>query len=259
MRTALLHTGLRLALLVAPLPTPLVAQVNIERLRRTDLDQGLGGQAALEFTLRAGNVDLVLLAPSGRLDYLAGQWEGFLVARGDFGWQRGERFSNQALAHLRLGWRRSSRVTLEAFTQWDYDRPRRLTHRALIGAGPRLTLVASPAWRVAVGTAYLFEHEQLDLAPGSEHPAETHAHRWSSYFTAHGQSGERLAAVATIYAQPRFDDFGDVRLLGDARLAVQLAGALSLQLSTLLRWDGRPPDDTDRMDLTLRTGLGIEW
>jgi hypothetical protein len=257
-RIALTHTGLAVAVL-ALFPPFLPAQVNIERLRRTDLDHGFAGQAALDFTLRAGNVDLVLLAPSGRVDYTAGQWDAFLVARGDFGWQHGERFSNQALAHLRFGWRSSPRVTLEAFTQWDYDRSRRLTHRALIGAGPRLTLAATPAWRVAVGTAYLFEHEKRDLSPGSTHPAETHAHRWSSYFTAHGRSGERLAAVATLYAQPRFDDFADLRLLADGRLAVQLAGTLSLQLSTLLRWDGRPPDDTDRLDLTLRTGLGIEW
>lgn len=246
-------------LALAPVAGALDAQVNTERLRRTDVEQGLAGQAGLDLTVRAGNVELVLLAPSVRIDVRSARWNTFLVTQADFGWQRGERFSNQALAHLRLGYRAAEPLVLEWFAQGDYDRSRRLTLRALTGAGPRLLLVRTPAWEAALGTAYMFEHEELDLPAGAVHASRTDAHRWSSYVTVQGRAGDRLAAVVTAYAQPRLDAFADVRMLGDARLAVQLAGALGLQVSGLVRWDGRPPDGTDGLDLTVRTGVAVEW
>ena len=54
--------------LLALLAGGLDAQVNTERLRRTDLDRGLAGQIGLDLTVRAGNVELVLVAPSARVD-----------------------------------------------------------------------------------------------------------------------------------------------------------------------------------------------
>lgn len=252
-------TAVRLALLAALFAGPLGAQVNTERLRRTDLAAGVSGQAGLDFTLREGNVELVLLAPSGRVDVVGDGWTLFLVAQGDLGWQRGERFSNQGLAHLRYGRQAASRLRLEGFTQVDYDRARQLTLRTLAGAGPRVTLLATDGWEVALGTAYMLEHEELELPAAAAHPRETTVSRWSSYLTARGAAGERLAGVTTVYVQPQFSDFGDLRVLGDARLSVQLAGALSLQTSGVLRWDGRPPDGTEELDLTVRTGVSVEW
>jgi hypothetical protein len=238
---------------------PLSAQVNIERLRRTDLPAGFAGQAGLDFTLRAGNVDLLLLVPSARIDHRAERWIAFVLGQGDFGWRGGERFSSQALGHIRVGRHLSPRLTLEVFSQIDYDRPRRLTLRWLVGTGPRIHLVAREGWRVALGTAWMFEHEELDLPPEAAHPRETRSHRWSNYLTAAVRAGERLAAAGTVYAQPRFDDMQDIRLLGDARVAVQLVGTLSLQVSGALRWDGRPPDETEKLDLSVRTGVSVEW
>lgn len=238
---------------------PLAGQVNTEGLRRADLEPGVSGQAGVDFILRAGNVQLFLLAPSGRLDMAGERWTSFFVAQADFGWAGGERFSNQALMHLRYGYQVAERLTLEAFTQTDYDRSRRLSLRALAGGGPRLPLARSEGWELLLGTSYMFEHERLDLPPEALHPVETNAHRWSNYVTVRGGSGQRLGVVATAYAQPRFDDFGDTRVLGDARLAVQIIGALSLQVSGVVRWDGRPPDGTEKLDLSLRSGVRVDW
>lgn len=259
MAPSTLRGGLLLAASIALGPPTLSAQVNIERLRRTDLPPGFAGQAGLDFALRTGNVDLFLLAPSARIDFRAERWTAFALGQGDFGWRAGERFSNQALGHVRIGRVLSPRLTLEAFTQLDYDRPRRLRLRWLVGTGPRLHLAATERWRVALGSAWMFEQEELELPPEAVHPRETRSHRWSNYVTAALRAGERLGAAATLYAQPRFDEVEDIRLLGDARLAVQLAGTLSLQVAGALRWDGRPPDDTEKLDLTLRTGVAVEW
>ncbi len=254
-RTVLLLGG---ALLLVPAPA-LRAQVNTERLRRSVEQPGVSGSAGLNALVRTGNVSLVLLSSNARVDYDAGRWIVFLVGTGDVGWQDGERFSNAGLLHFRQGWLARPWLQPETFEQIDYDRSRSLSFRALLGGGPRFNLLRGPLWHLSLGTAVMFEHEELDLPPGSVHPRQTDVLRWSNYLTASAGEGRRVAAVFTVYAQPRFSDFGDVHLLADGRLAVQLTGTLSLTQTLNLRYDSRPPDATRSLDTTWQTGLAVEW
>ena len=246
-----------LALLSAP--RALRAQVNIERLRRTPGGTGLSGSAGANLTARTGNVQLVLLALNGRLDYTRRHWLAFAGGNTDVGWQGGQRFSNSGLLHLRYNYLATPVLAGEVFAQIDYDKSRLLAFRAITGAGPRLTVPTAGPWRLALGTAYMLEHERLDLPVGVPGPANTTVSRWSSYVSASYGSAPRLATVATVYAQPRIDDFGDTRILADLRLAVQLVGAVSLTVSSHVRYDSRPPEGIRPLDLGLTTGLSLEW
>jgi hypothetical protein len=238
---------------------PVHAQVNIERLRRGRDTDGFVGTAAANVTARTGNVRLVLLSVEGRMDYITPRWLAFVIGNTDVGWQAGRRFSNAGLVHLRVNREVSEVLSLESFGQVDYDKSRRLTSRAVIGGGPRLSLETSEAWRLAVGTGYMFERERLDLAADATHPAATDASRWTNYLSIHFRDGERLSVAGTFYAQPRFDAFDDVRALADVRLGVQLVGSLSLTVTTRMRYDSRPPDGIADLDTAITTGLALSW
>lgn len=251
--------GLLLGGLLLPLPGKLRAQVNTERLRRSVEQPGVSGATGLTALVRTGNVSLVLVNATARLDYDAGRWITFLVGAGDVGWQDGERFSNAGLLHFRQGLLVRPWLQPETFEQIDYDRSRLLSFRALLGGGPRFNLLRGPLWHLSVGTAAMFEHEALDLPAGAAHPRETDVMRWSNYVTASAGTGRRIAGVFTIYAQPRFSDLGDARILADGRLAVQLSGTLSLTQTLNLRYDSRPPDGIRGLDTSWQTGLAVEW
>ena len=64
------------------------------------------------------------------------------IGSGDLGWEGKERFSNEALAHLRYVRALGSRLHGEAFGQVNYDQSRRLDFRGLVGSGIRLALIA---------------------------------------------------------------------------------------------------------------------
>ena len=235
------------------------AQVNIERLRRAQTDTGFMGTLGANLTARTGNVRLVLLNVEGRLDLQAPGWLAFLIGSTDVGWQAGERFSNAGLLHLRGSRRLSPVLAGELYTQIDYDKSRLLTFRAVAGGGPRVTVARSDVWSGSVGSGLMFEHERLDLPPTAVHPWETNAIRWSSYLTAHFRDAQRLSLAGTVYAQPRVDAFGDLRLLGDLQLAVQLVGSLSLTVTSRVRYDSRPPDRIEGLDTAITTGVAFEW
>lgn len=246
-------------LALAAAPGVLRAQVNIERLRRTPAGMGLSGSAGANLTARTGNVQLVLLTLNGRVDYTQRHWLAFAVGNTDVGWQGGRRFSNSGLLHLRYNYLVTPAVAGEVFAQIDYDKARLLAFRAVTGAGPRFTVGDTASWRLAFGTDYMLEHERLDLPVGAPGPASTLVSRWSNYVSVSYASRPRLAAAATIYAQPRFDDFSDTRILGDAQLAVQLVGSVSLTVSSHLRYDSQPPQGIRPVDTALTTGVTLEW
>jgi hypothetical protein len=240
-------------------PPPLEAQVNIERFRRADRDTGWTAVSTVDLSLRAGNEDLVLVGLSGRIDHVGAATRSLVLVSGDLGWQRGRRFSNSGVLHLRRTFLTPRAVHPEAFVQIDYDRARALAFRALVGTGPRVELVQGGGARLALGTAYMLEHERLDLPATALHPRRTTHHRWSSYLATSFGSGERLAAGLTAYVQPRLGDFGDVRLLADGSVAARAGGPASLALTLALRYDTRPPDGTRSLDATLKSGVAIEW
>jgi len=249
------------ALLLLSVPTVLHAQVNIERLRLTGADTSLTGMVGADFSARTGNVSLVLLDLTGRVDYGRRRWATFLLGSNEFGWQGGKRFSNQGLLHLRFGYHFTRIVTGEAFVQTDYDKSRLLSFRIIAGAGPRFTLARAGGWRLAVGTAFMLEHEQYDLPPTAVHPRRIDDSRWSNYLSLSYGEGDagRVALALTGYAQPRITDFGNLRMLGDLTFAVRIVHALALTVSSDLRYDSRPPDGIESLDTATKAGLAVSW
>lgn len=249
------------ALILLSAPAALHAQVNIERLRLAGADTGLSGTAGADFSARTGNVSLVLLDLNGRVDYGRPRWTVFLAGSNEFGWQGGKRFSNEGLLHLRFGYHFTSFVTGETFVQTDYDKSRLLSFRAITGAGPRFTLARASGWRLALGTAFMLEHEQYDLPVTAVHPRVIDDSRWSNYLALSYGNGDtnRVALSITGYVQPRITDFGNLRLLGDATFAVRIVHALAITISSNLRYDSRPPDGIESLDTTTKTGLALSW
>lgn len=245
--------------LLAVLATPLQGQVNTERLRLDNDTSGLSGDARGDLVVRTGSVSLVLLGMGGRIDVATARTLTFLVGSGNVAWQDGRRFSNEGLAHLRHSRVLAPWIRAEAFTQVDYNKSRKLDFRSLLGLGPRFELVRDSMFHLALGTAWMLEHERYDLPDSASHPREVTSHRWSNYVSARLDPSDRLGVVLTTYAQPRFDDFGDIRVLADVRLALTLTGQVALTNSFNARYDSRPPDGVTDLDTTLRTGIAVEW
>lgn len=248
-------TLLAIACLAADAP----GQVNIEQYRGQEEAEGVTGAVELNMSWRTGNVDVFELGGNGRIDHRGPSTHTFLLASGDLGWEGGERYSDQALAHLRQVYRRTQRVKPEVFAQVDYDKSRLLDFRGLVGGGIRLEVYEGDAMRLWLGSSYMFEHERLDLRSDAVHLPRTSVHRWSNYLSCNLSLEARASLAWTVYAQPKFNAMGDVRVLSDSRFEVGLSGRVSLVVTFQMRFDSRQPADIESLDTTLTSGLAVAF
>lgn len=228
-------------------------------MRQESPDEGLSARLNLGLTARSGNVDATSLEFGGRAEYRRGLRTVFLAFLGDYAWQGGEQFSDQGLAHLRYVHGLTPRFALEAFLQGDYNDARLLDARAVAGAGVRVEVIAAESAAVSLGTSYMFEHEEVDVPPGDDHPRETDVSRWSNYAGVRWGIGDNAAMSVTGYVQPQLDDFEDVRVIAQGALDAKVAGPLSLALTYRLRHDSAPPRGVESTDSRLGTTLTVSF
>ena len=235
------------------------AQVNIERYNNLNSIDGLMGNISFYISSKTGNTDIQEFEIDGRVNYKGENFYSFLIAQGEYGWNKGNEYSNNALLHIRHLQDIDGIFDPELFAQINYDKSNLLLFRSLFGAGVRLSLITDTLVSLDFGTSYMYEIENIDLPNIAKHPSKTNHSRWSNYlsYSSNVSNNSRISVV--IYAQPRLDDFSDVRLLSENHLKVGLTDKLSLSLSFHLRFDSEPPDGVKDTDTNTKVGFTFRF
>ena len=237
---------------------PSFAQVDIERLRQDGID-GWSGSVVADFTLRNGNVDLVEVGPSVSVMYARLKDQVIVIGSGDLGWEGGERFSNEMLAHVRYVRSVSEVLQIEGFTQTNFDKSRQLDARWVGGVGVRVRLASTEGSRLRVGSSVMGEHERNAVTPTTVHAEKTTVARWSNYISVALRLSDTATFSGTAYYQPDFSAFDDARLLLDGRLSVSVTESVGLISGISIRRDSDPVDTVAETDFQLSSGLEVAW
>lgn len=253
------------------LPAPVRAQVNAEVLRPNPFREGWSGGVDASVAVTRGNVEVFDLGGAGRVQYQtlhpradAGlPWlhqRVFLAANGRFAERAGEAFVNQAFAHLRWTalWHR--RIGSEVFAQVQLNEFQRLQARAVTGLGARVELVHTPALLLWAGSGYMLEYNRIDVLPGAPDAAETLEHRWTNYLSARVAALRgQLLLQSVLFVQPRFDAFGDVRVLEELEVLAKVGELFGLGATASLLFDADPPTGVRDTDLRLVTMVRLSF
>ena len=231
--------------------------VNVQgALARPPASDGVAGQVELKFNWRTGNNPLFDLGGAGSIVGRRGAVLGLALARGEYGTSRGLTLTRKSFEHVRTRIELDCRWRWEAFAQHEYDQFRRLSLRALAGTGPALQIIDEKPLALLAGASYLFEYERLDRRAGAIDAGQrTAAHRGSVYLTGHEEPGEGVLIVETVYAQPRLDHPGDVRVLGEVSVQSKLSSRISLKNAFTVAYDRTPPDGIQRYDTQLEVAV----
>ncbi len=249
---------LALAVAGAAWPAAARAQINTETMRAFDVDgfaTTLGGDLLLE----SGNSDLFEIGLNARFDYRRDRHYTFLRSELRYGEEGDATFKNRAFGHLRYNHRIRPWLVGEAFTQVQQDGFKLLQLRTLVGGGVRFRYLENERVGVFQGTTPMYEYENLDAGKAVGHPARSSSVRWSNYVNVRLPLTDNTSFFGTVYVQPRLDDFGDVRVLHDATLAVALTRHLTLRTTFNLSYDSRPPQNIEALDLSLRNGIEVRF
>lgn len=232
------------------------AQVNTEQMRALDVD-GVRAQVGGDVAVQSGNADLFEVGASLRIDARSAGNYTFLVGDVRYGENNGDPFRNRSFVHLRYNRTLGPRVVAEAFNQVERDGFAQLQVRTLLGAGLRLRYIDTETVKLFQGTTPMYEYENLDAAAVQRHPAESSRVRWSNYVNVRIRLTDNTYLLNTVYVQPRLDAFSDVRVLDEATLAVALSERVTLRVRFNLRYDSRPPDTVEDLDIALRNGITV--
>jgi len=247
------------------LSSPASAQtVNAEALRRNQFDDGWSGDITGAFSFWRGNVDYLDLGGSGSVQYQTLHphekddpvpyvaQRALLAANGRFAERNDSTFLSNAFAHARWTGMWHPVIGSDLFAQFQYNEFLRLNRRVLTGAGIRVEALHLPEVLVSFGTHYMFESERVERDAAFPDDPETIAHRWSSYGVMRSTLfDERLILQATVYYQPRFDDFHDHRVLTQFESEAVITEILSIGINVTQMYDSRPPNDVTRLDLRM--------
>ncbi len=243
--------------LFASLPEQAAGQINIERLRTQEEGFSIGADVALAF--RSGNSDLYDVSAGTQLNHRSDNRFILGIARVRYGESNGTTYNSSAFAHLRLTQWFGSTIAGELFAQLENDRFTLLQLRTLIGSGVRLRIADTERVSAYLGTAAMFEIEDLDADKVTVHPSSSRVIRWSNYLSFSWQISKSASFSTTVYAQPQVDAFSDVRLLQDAALDLAITESISFRVVFRQRFDNRPPDDIERHDAFLENGIRIRF
>lgn len=237
---------------------PLAAEariVNVQSAASRKAEEGLTTEVGGSLLWSTGNTDEAQVSAVLDVLYLTGPHRIFFTARGRRGIEEGKTFANNVFEHLRYRRALSGLFSGEAFLQHEYDEFRRLQFRALFGLGPRLEFVLSENWELALGSAAMLELERLSNDDAIDAGRRERNLRWSNYLAAGGEPTEGIALLHTVYVQPRFDDFSDLRVLSESAAVLDVKRWLAVKLAFTAAYDSRPPADVERLDTNFTTSL----
>jgi hypothetical protein len=251
------------------------AQVNTENLRKRIKHAGYSVIVEESLTGDWGNTQGVSVGAG-----LGGGWARdphliFAYARLDYTKYNGVSSVNKTFAHARYNYEIEEWLWGEAFAQAQSDAFQRLDLRYLFGAGPRARIAhfvdlegrkaGSPpvsSLDAYLGTAYMFEQDEITAVVGAIGPQNRHLqvwHRWSNYLTLQWQIDPRSVIATTAYVQPAFDTFRNVRVLVDTLLTFKVTKYFSAEMAASVRYGSQPPTGVLRTDVEVRNVLALTF
>ncbi|MCA9515551.1 MAG: DUF481 domain-containing protein [Myxococcales bacterium] len=258
-RTALLALALAGAALFLATPAARAQIVNTQPLLSAISEDGLTGELRGALDWRTGNIDLLRLSGGLLMLYRAQPHTIISSSEIDFGRKSGEDFLFKVFSHLRYQLWLTDAVTWEVYGQLTHDQFKRLSLRALVGTGPRFTLVPGPLVSLYAGVSYMYEHERYsEDAALPDSGATEDNHRASVYLTGRFQLDDFITFADTVYYQPRLDAFGDdYRILNETQLALKFARNLAMSFTVAIAYDSSPPSTVETLDTT--TLVSLTW
>lgn len=219
-------------------------------------EPGWSGELETRFALSSGNADYLELSAGGAAQIVAGRHRVRALASETLRRASGEKVAEDFLVHARHNYALSAAFKTLLFAQNQVNPFRRLARRTLFGVGGRWDFVRAEAWDASLGASYMLELERLTDDPGGGTRTE---HRASYFLTAIGRVTETLRVDVSAFFQPLLDDYGDSRAYASASGRVDVVGGLDLLVALELLHDSDPPAGVEATDLTLSSGLVLEF
>lgn len=165
---------------------------------------------------------------------------------------RNSDFDNAGILHFRYNYKLRKALTLEAFTQGQFNKLLNVRFRWLTGFGPRVKVFGRKNFRTYAAALYMYEYEEVE-SPLLFH----HDHRLSAYISITWKHKSGTLLTNTLYFQPLLNEFTDHRVFNQLDLSVKISKHISFTSSWKYFFDSNPAQDV--VHLTHFWGNGLTF
>lgn len=171
-------------------------------------------------------------------------------------------FVNNRFAHLRYNYTFQPRLTLEAFSQLQFDEIQLIRNRSLTGTGLRIKITESDTSSLFLGAIVMYEYEEEFVETDDPQPSEidliNRDIRASTYVSAAYAFTSFFSIDHVTYYQPNLRNFQDFRVSSETVVTVNVSRKISFKTYFQLIYDSRPPDPAVPNTMySLTTGLSF--
>lgn len=224
--------------------------INIESKRMNENRQGWIGQGEFAYSYIQNQTSISNLNTRLNLLYVKEQHAVMLLndlsiiqsSEGDF--------ENRGYQHVRYNYKKTDRLTYEAFTQVQFSKQMRLYPRFILGGGPRYKVFKADSIKIYTGASLFFEHEEM------RDPIQVNSNeRLNMYFSYVFTKVPGVVIDMLIMYQPRLIQLSDRRIQTELRLDFSVSKLLQVRFAANIFNDNRPPLGVPQTFSNMRSGV----
>jgi hypothetical protein len=201
------------------------------------------------------NEELSLINFSATHQYKTKDLKNYFLLLGniDYSLANGEELSNSGLIHFRYNRKLNTRLRIEAFSQYQYNKILGIESRNLIGIGPRYKINKSDKMVFYIGSLLMQEFEKA-----SDNTKTMSYQRLSSYLSISIKNkAKTLEFTSVVYYQPNINLWKDYRLSNQTTLAFNISSKLQFVNSINYGFDSYAPTNISKQNIILSNGFKL--
>ena len=238
---------------------PALAIINIEALRISLRNQESVGILGFTHERKTGNSDTNRFKIAGQGMWRKGDFENLASFEREFGSTNNNRDTNKTTSHLRTNWLFQNPLSYEAYGQLEEDQFRRLSMRALLGAGLRYKLADEEKFKAYGGTGAFWSRETLDYAANTTDAGTLDVNRANLYLSFNWLVMPEIELNGIVYYQPSVVAFADTRIFGTGQTVLHVNQLISVSFNYTLSYDTEPPQQVQPSDQTYSTAVNLKF
>ncbi len=228
--------------------------INIENKRFLNDTNGWVGNTDFVFNLQQNTQQVMAFSNTLRVQYQKNKSRFIFINDISFIKAGKTNFVNSGYQHLRYNYKVSKFLTIEAFTQTQYNPVLKLDFRYLIGAGPRIKLLKKENAKIYFASLYMYEYDDI-----VNDAVNIYEHRLSTYLTCTFTVFKNVELISTTFYQPNLENSNDYRIANDSGLEISINKHLNFKSTFNLLYDTYQPIGVPNLVYQLKNGLSIKF
>lgn len=228
--------------------------INIEGKRFLNDTNGWVGNADFTFNVIQNTQQVLSFSNTLRVQYQKNRSRFILLNDLNFIKAGNTNFVNSGYQHFRYNYKINTHVTMEAFTQTQYNPVLKLDFRYLLGAGPRFKVLKKENARIYFATLYMYEYDDV-----VNDAVNLYEHRISSYITFSFSLFKTVEINSTTFYQPNLEYMNDYRIANDTGLELHINKHLNFKSTFNLLYDTKQPKGIPDLVYSFRNGLSLKF